>query len=149
MMHGGLIQFIAGIWELYRKNVFGATAFTAYGGFWMGFALMEILAAGGKFSGPDPGGLQTYFAAWGIFTTLMFVPTLAINRALQFIFASLALLFFLLSAGVTYPQVHKAAGYVGIVCGFSAVFTAWAEVMNEVHGRTVIPLGVVAKSKTI
>ena len=37
----------AGMWEFKRQNTFGAAAFTSYGAFWMGFVLLQILAAVG------------------------------------------------------------------------------------------------------
>src|SRR5256885_3314711 len=33
--YGGLIQLLAGMWEVRNRNVFGATAFSTYGGFLM------------------------------------------------------------------------------------------------------------------
>jgi len=79
---------------------------------------------------------------WGLFTFVMFFGTLKTNRALQFVFLSLAVLFFLLTAreltGST--NIGIIAGYEGIICGFSAVYTALAEVLNEVYEKTVLPL---------
>ena len=73
----------------------------------------------------------------------MFIGILKLNRALQFVFGSLALLFFLLAvrdiAGSA--TLKKIAGYEGIVCGISAIFTGLAQVLNEVHGKTLVPLG--------
>jgi hypothetical protein len=88
---------------------------------------------------------------WGLFTLLMFFGTLKTNRALQFVFMSLAILFFLLaakSAVLAYTSITTAdlelftrvIGLEGIVCGFSAVYLAIAEVLNEAHGKTVLPI---------
>jgi succinate-acetate transporter protein len=73
----------------------------------------------------------------------MFLGTLRLNRALQFVFASLALLFFLLGIGEATGSaaITLVAGYVGIVCGLSAIYTAVAQVLNEVYGRIVAPIG--------
>lgn len=38
-------------------------------------------------------------------------------------------------------QLGLIAGYEGIICGLSAIYLAMAEVLNEVHGRTVLPTG--------
>jgi succinate-acetate transporter protein len=95
--------------------------------------------------------MAAYFFMWGLFTLLMFFGTLKTNRALQFVFMSLAILFFLLatkSAVLTYTSITtadlelftRAIGLEGIFCGFSAVYLAIAEVLNEAHGKTVLPI---------
>ena len=49
-------------------------------------------------------------------------------------------LFFLLAAGQFNKTIHTIAGYEGIICGFSAIYLALAEVMNEMHQKTVMPI---------
>jgi succinate-acetate transporter protein len=78
----------------------------------------------------------------------MFIGTLRLNRALQFVFASLAILFFLLAYGDFAngsPGFKHFTGYEGIVCGFSAIYTGLAQVLNELYGKTVLPLGPMTK----
>ena len=41
--YGGFIQLLAGMWEFRNRNVFGATAFSTYGGFWIGLGLWVLL----------------------------------------------------------------------------------------------------------
>ena len=86
--------------------------------------------------------MAAYLFMWGLFTAVMFFGTLKSNRALQFVFASLTLLFFLLAAGdvMDSATISKLAGYEGIVCGFSAIYAGLAQVLNEAHGKTVLPL---------
>jgi succinate-acetate transporter protein len=80
---------------------------------------------------------------WGLFTAIMFVGTLKANRNLQFVFLTLSVLFFLLTAhrltGIS--ALQTVAGYEGIICGLSAVYLALAEVINEVHGKILLPIG--------
>lgn len=73
----------------------------------------------------------------------MFIGTLKLNRALQFVFASLALLFFLLvlSEATGSTVILRITGYEGIICGLSAVYTALAQVLNEVYGKVIAPIG--------
>jgi hypothetical protein len=78
---------------------------------------------------------------WGLFTLMMFFGTLRTNRVLQFVFASLALLFFLLAAARVIPALLPVAGIEGIVCGFSAFYLSLAEILNETHHRIVLPTG--------
>jgi uncharacterized protein len=86
--------------------------------------------------------MAAYLFMWGLFTAFMFVGTLKLNGALQFIFGSLTVLFFLLAIGdVTESGIIKTiAGYEGIICGFSAIYTALAQILNEVYGKTVFPV---------
>ncbi|NYT02856.1 MAG: hypothetical protein GKC10_08905, partial [Methanosarcinales archaeon] len=67
---------------------------------------------------------------------------LKLNRALQFVFFTLAVLFFLLAAGdaTGNPAITRIAGYEGIICGFSAIYTALAQVLNQYYGKTVLPI---------
>jgi succinate-acetate transporter protein len=142
---GGLCQLIAGMWEFAKSNTFGATAFSAYGAFWMGLALWHILADNGAMSPATSfrDGFAAILSAWGLFTALMFVGTLKLNRALQAVFLTLAILFFLLAAGEYSSTVHRIAGWEGIVCAAAAIYTAWALVVNELWEKPVLPLGAV------
>jgi hypothetical protein len=94
--------------------------------------------------------LGIYLALWGVFTLFMFFGTLRTNRALQFVFASLTLLFALLAVGnmTGNHAILTFAGYEGIICGASAIYLAMAEVINEQSGRTVLPVGNVGYPQT-
>ena len=89
------------------------------------------------------GAMCAYLGVWGIFTFLMFFGTLKLNRALQFVFGSLTILFLLLVIGdaTGNPAIKHIAGYEGIICGASAIYTGIANVLNEVYGRVVLPIG--------
>jgi hypothetical protein len=147
MFFGGLCQILAGMWEFKKNNTFGATAFTSYGAFWMGYSLWYILVKTSTFPSPDGSGLAAILAVWGMFTFLMFIGTLKLNRALQAVFLTLTVLFFLLAAGdmTENKTITTIAGYEGILCAFTAIYAGWAQVINEVWGRTVLPLWPVKK----
>ena len=92
--------------------------------------------------------MAAYLAMWGLFTLVMFIGTLRLNRALQVVFSSLALLFFLLAYGDyanASPGFNHFTGWEGIFCGFSAIYTGLAQVLNELYGKVVLPLGPVKK----
>ena len=143
LAYGGAAQLIAGIMEFRKGNSFGVTAFTSYGLFWISLVLLLILPEIG-ISTPTPAEFMAwYLLLWGVFTAFMFFGTLKTNRALQFVFASLTLLFFLL-AGRDFTgsaTLGAIAGWEGIVCGSSAVYLAMAEVINEQMGREVLVVG--------
>lgn len=140
LFYGGLAQFLAGMWEFKKNNTFGATAFGSFGAFWMSFATMEILIGQGALAPVPKGGIAVFLIAWGIFTGCMFIGTLKLNRALQVVFFTLTLLFFLLAIGVYSPTVHAIAGYEGIFCALSALYTCFAIVINTTWKRVVLPL---------
>ena len=153
LAYGGLAQVIAGIMEYKKGNTFGTVAFTSYGLFWWSFAFLNILSnnyfTAYFYQIPSNESLAAYFFMWGLFTLMMFFGTLKKNRAIQFVFMSLAILFFLLtakSALLAYDPTMdltlftRIIGIEGIACGLSAVYLALAEVINEAQGRTVLPI---------
>jgi succinate-acetate transporter protein len=146
LFYGGLAQVIAGYIEAKKNNTFGLTAFTSYGFFWLSLVGLIVMAKAGWIDKPSDSAMVAYLAVWGLFTFCLFFGTLKLNRALQFVFASLTILFILLAAGdaTGNDSIKHLAGYEGIVCGLSAIYTGVANVLNEVHGRTVLPIGPVS-----
>ena len=146
LFYGGTAQVIAGIMEWKKNNTFGTTAFISYGFFWLSLVGMVLLPKIGA-TATDTTAKTAYLVVWGIFTLGLFIGTLRINRALQVVFASLTILFFLLAIGDALKSegLTHLAGFEGLFCGASAVYAGLAQVLNEVYGRTVMPLGPVAK----
>ncbi len=142
IFYGGLAQVIAGIMEWKKKNTFGTTAFTSYGLFWLTLVALLVLPALGLAEAPGSVAMGWYLFMWGLFTAVMFIATLKINRTLQFVFATLAILFFLLAASdfTGSALIGTIAGYEGIICGLSAIYAGLAQVINEVYGKAVCPL---------
>lgn len=143
IFYGGIAQIIAGIMEFRKGNTFGTTAFTSYGLFWISLVALLLFPKLGWATAVDGTSMAAYLALWGLFTAYMFVGTLRKNRALQFVFGSLAVLFFMLAIGdyTGIALIKTLAGFEGILCGLSAVYLACAEVLNEAHGRQVLPIG--------
>ena len=143
IFYGGLAQVIAGILEFRKGNTFGTTAFTSYGFFWIALVGIWYLPTSPATAPTDATFLGIFLALWGIFTAFMFIGTLKANRALQFVFASLTILFALLAIGNisgNHNIIHI-AGFEGIICGASAIYLAMAEVLNEQYGRIILPIG--------
>ena len=143
IFYGGLAQIFAGILEFKKGNTFGTTAFCSYGLFWLSFVGLLIMPNVVGINSPSNVGLAAYLFMWGLFTFMMFFSTLKMNRALQVVFLSLAVLFWILTLGeiTGNPIITKIAGIEGIFCGFSAIYLAIAEVTNEIYGREVLPIG--------
>ena len=132
--YGGIAQIIAGIMEWKKGNTFGTTAFASYGFFWLSLVVILMFPTNNVVGGATKGATATYFFMWGLFTLVMFIGTLKINKALMFVFGSLAILFFLLTIrdATGSAVVGKIAGYEGIICGLSAIYAGLAQVLNEV-----------------
>ncbi len=136
---GGTAQFFAGLAELPRGNTFGFVAFCAYGAFWWSFALfVEFFKAG-----VPAGFVGWWLVCWGVFSTAMLIGSLALNRTLQLIFLALVITFFLLAGADLYgiPSLKTTGGYFGLLTALLAFYLAAAEVINETHGREVLPIG--------
>lgn len=142
LFYGGVAQIIAGSLEFRKGNTFGMTAFLSYGLFWESFAMIVLFKIMGLVSFTPSSSLAAYLFMWGVFTLLMFIGTLKLNGALMFVFGSLFILFFLLAAGNAWnnSSVITFAGYEGIICGLSAMYTSIAELLNEVYRRIVLPI---------
>jgi len=146
--YGGIAQVIAGMMEWKKNNTFAATAFISYGFFWLSLVTLIVLPKLTLAAAANENAMASYLAMWGLFTGVMFVGTLRLSRALQVVFGTLTVLFFLLAygdfagAGAGFKQF---TGFEGLVCGFSAIYTGLAQVLNELYGRVVLPLGVVKK----
>src|SRR6266853_1077839 len=116
---------------------FGATtAFISYGLLWLSLVALIVLTKLGWGAASNDAAMAAYLAMWGLFTLVMFIGTLRLNRALQIVFGTLAILFFLLAIGdftTASPGFKHFTGYEGIFCGFSAIYTGLAQVLNELY----------------
>lgn len=142
--YGGVAQIIAGIMEWRKGNTFAATAFTSYGLFWFSLVATIVFPKLGWGTAPNNLAMAAYLALWGLLTAVLFIGTLRLHRAGQVVFGSLTVLFFLLAYG-DYADASAGfkhfTGYEGVFCGLSAIYAALAQVLNEIFGRIVLPLG--------
>lgn len=147
IFYGGITQIIAGIMEAKKNNTFGLVAFVSYGSFWLAFVALIVMPKLGWIPAASETAMVAYLIMWGIFTALLFIGTLRISKALQFVFATLTILFFLLAVGdaTGNASLKTFAGYEGIVCGASAIYAGIGALLNEIYGKTILPLGLVIK----
>jgi uncharacterized protein len=152
LFYGGLAQLLAGMWEFRNRNVFGATAFSTYGGFWLGLGvtvvLLETTKIGAGLAGPDvDNGLAWFLLSFAIFNTYMMLWSLRVNGAVFLVFLTLeiteillAIGFFRLAHGGT-PWILHAGGWAGIVTAAAAWYASAAGVVNGMSERPVLPVG--------
>ncbi len=152
LCYGGIAQVIAGVLEFRKNNTFGMTAFVSYGFFWLSLVvlfLMPTFFPTMAIHKTEAGAVMgAYLGMWGLFTLGLFIGTFRLSVALQVVFGTLVVLFFMLALGDYLnlsDRFKHATGFEGIICGLAAFYTGIAQVLNEVYGTTVLPLGTVAK----
>ncbi len=143
LFYGGLAQIIAGLMEWKKKNTFGTVAFTSYGFFWISLVALILMPRFGIADASGKDAMAAYLFIWGLFTIVLFIATLKMNRAIMLVFFALAILFILLGLGDATGSrlITKIAGYEGIACGLGAMYIGAAQILNEVYGRKILPLG--------
>ncbi len=153
LFYGGLIQLLAGMWEFRNRNVFGATAFATYGGFWLSLGAFALLAAtssgfAGLLSGADGDNALAWFVvSFAIFNTYMLLCATRVSVAVTAVFLVLeiteivlAIGFFRLAHGDSASWLHY-GGWCGIVTAAVAWYASFAGVMNGMSARRIVPIG--------
>jgi succinate-acetate transporter protein len=150
--YGGLCQLLAGMWEFRNRNVFGATAFSSYGGFWIGFGLWFLLVA----EHAPPAGMTAtaygaavqhdigwIFLAFAIFNAYMLIWSTQVNTAVFAVFLTLELteIFVFIGKLGGHANVAKVGGYIAVVTAVVAWYTSAAGVANGMGGRLSLPVG--------
>ena len=143
--YGGLAQLLAGMWEFRNRNVFGATAFSTYGSFWIGLGIWAIKVAPGipattAYANHDLGWILLAFA---IFNTYMLLFSAQVNMAVFGVFLTLELTEIILAIGFfsNSPGTVQFGGYVGLITALTAWYTSAAGVSNGLAGRIRLPVG--------
>ena len=139
LAYGGGAQVVAGILCYFRGNTFATVAFLSYGSFWLSFVAYVHHFGGGAI----PAFVGWYLLVWGVFTFYMWIASFRHSVALQLIFLTLWVTFFLLAGGdlLGAPTLHRLGGYCGLVCAALAAYLSAAEVINGDYGRNVLPVG--------
>lgn len=143
LWYGGIAQVLAGMWEFKKNNVFGATAFTSYGAFWLALATMVILQKINLLNFGEQANIATgiFLIAYTIFTFYMWVGSFRLNNALVYVFTTLLICFILLDLAEFKIISSIPGGLMGILCALGAWYTSAAGILNTVYGRTVLPVG--------
>ncbi|MCJ1391041.1 hypothetical protein MMC18_003902 [Xylographa bjoerkii] len=154
--YGGLIQLLAGMWEMAVGNTFGATALSSYGGFWIAFGIIltpggfeiaaSIEAAQGASAFYDSFGF--FLMGWFIFTTLLLIATLRSTVAFFCLFFTLDMAFLLLGIGYLQrdatgspnPPIIKAGGFFGLLAAFLAWYNAMAGILDTSNSFFIVPV---------
>src|SRR5437764_1862061 len=160
LFYGGTVQLLAGMWEFRNRNVFGATAFSTYGGFWLGLGITVVLLETTKIAGALTGkndvanGLAWFLLSFAIFNFYMLLWSSRINLAVFGVFLTLQITEVLLAIGF-WVAAHRgvaptgaevgfirAGGWAGIVTAAVAWYASAALVLAAMNnGRAILPVG--------
>jgi len=145
LAYGGIAQFLAGMWEFRNKNVFGATAFSTYGAFWIGLFFYVRLVAP---TAPLKTAFISHDLAWillafAIFNTYMLLLSAQVNLAVFAVFLTLEITEIVLFLGNFSNSLGtiQFGGYVGIVTALVAWYASFAILSNDMAGRIKLPTG--------
>jgi succinate-acetate transporter protein len=143
LAYGGLAQLLAGMWEFRNRNVFGATAFSTYGAFWIAVYFFWVVPEFKPTALQLSNDLGWISVAFVIFNTYMLLWSLFVNRAVFLVFLTLEVTFILLAVGhfMNSTNMVKAGGIAGIVTAACAWYASAAGVINGMGGRKVLPTG--------
>jgi uncharacterized protein len=154
LFYGGLTQLLAGMWEFRNRNVFGATAFSTYGGFWMGLGIFVVLAEVSKtfaasLTGANlPNAVAWFLVAFAIFNTYMLLWSTQVSVAVFMVFLTLEATEIILAIGnfdagnghANNYWIHL-GGWVGIATAACAWYASAAGVINGMKSAIVLPVG--------
>jgi uncharacterized protein len=159
LFYGGTAQLLAGMWEFRNRNVFGATAFSTYGGFWLALGitvvLLETTKIGSALTGKNDvaNGLAWFLLSFAIFNFYMLLWSTRVSVAVFAVFLTLEITEILLAIGF-WVAAHRgvgpvgaddgwirAGGWAGVVTAATAWYASAAGVVNGMSPRPVLPVG--------
>jgi succinate-acetate transporter protein len=149
LAYGGFIQLLAGMWEFRNRNVFGATAFATYGGFWIGLGLGALLVAPTATSTAAANSdLGWILLAFAIFNTYMQWST-QVSVAVFLVFLTLEATLVPLTIGNfrNSTTIVQIGGWVGIATAAVAWYASAAGVINGLKERRILPVGVLGTAR--
>lgn len=140
--YGGLAQLLAGMQEFKKNNVFGATAFSTYGAFWLSLATLVLLEALGVINWQGSGGqaLGVFLIGFTVFNTYMWLASFGVSVAVCGVFTTLEITFILLVLAEFGFISSIYGGILGIITALIAWYASAAGVINSVYRRTVLPV---------
>ena len=142
--YGGLCQLLAGMWEFRNNNVFGATAFSTYGGFWIGlFLWVQFVAPHATSPAAADHDIAWILLAFAIFNTYMLILSAQVNMAVFAVFLTLEITEIVLFIGnfSGTSGIVKVGGYLGVLTALCAWYTSAAAVSVGLNGRVKLPRG--------
>ncbi|SCO92478.1 related to Y.lipolytica glyoxylate pathway regulator GPR1 [Fusarium oxysporum] len=152
--YGGLIQLLAGMWEMAVGNTFSATAFSSYGGFWIAYGFLltppwSVLDEDGPYEGVTGSVMGFFLTSWWIFTTVLLICTLKSTFVSFFLFFAVDMCFLLLACksyaddlgnAAAQGALQQAAGFFGFLASFLAWYSALAGIQDNSNSFFKVPM---------
>ncbi|KAK3678592.1 Accumulation of DYads [Recurvomyces mirabilis] len=155
LVYGGFIQLLAGMWDIALGNVFGGTALSTYGGFWISLAILLIPGGFGieksyASQGDFYAAFGLYIFGWMIVTIMFWLCTLRSTIFFSSLFCTVWLSF--LCLGISYLDAQnnaeglpnlawqKAGGGLGIIAAFLAWYNMLAGLLDPGNSFFLVPV---------
>jgi len=145
---GGLAQLFACVQDAKHNNIFGTTAFGAFGLFWFGVGMSWLIQLGAfgeeLAANADPKQLGVAFIGYLIFSVYMTIGAMETHKVLFFIFVFIDFLFIGLSLstlGVMPEATHMLAAVSELIIALLSFYGSAAVVLNTHFGQVVLPIG--------
>jgi succinate-acetate transporter protein len=139
---GGAAQTLVASMLFKQGDTFGVVAFGGYSFLWLSFGLINF-GAFREWWTVDTIAIGWYLIMWTIFTIFLVFASMVAPRVLTFILMLTVVLLGSLGVGALTgnAQLSLFGGYEGIITGALAMYMAFAVLLNEMWGKTVLPLG--------
>ncbi len=135
-LFGGAAQFLAGILEWRGGNIFGMVVFTAFGMFWLVFALSATLPFMDIAAAASSTAMGCYLVLWAIFSATVALASMKKGIVLPVTLWLVCAVFVCLStADFTGIEMAKVlGGGIGLIAGAGAYYIGTADLINGIHG---------------
>jgi succinate-acetate transporter protein len=142
MFLGGFVQLIAGLQDYKNRNLFGATAFTGFGFFWIVFGTVSWLSYLHLVALPDGATIGWYHALWAVFVLALVGTSFALTKFLTatVIFVDAGLVLIALGAFGSIDAATKLGAASLVISALLALYIGLAQMWNLTYRRTVLPL---------
>ncbi|KAF5359821.1 hypothetical protein D9756_003651 [Leucocoprinus leucothites] len=145
---GGLAQFMAGMWEFPRGNVYGSAFFTLYGAFWISYATSLLVLGVSAFntgSSEQSDAIGLYLMVWFIITFCFFIGVVRRNLAFAGLTFFWGLSYLMLSIS-NWTSSHgqslrNAGGAFGFVTAIIALYIGLSQLHASENNLVRMPLG--------
>jgi succinate-acetate transporter protein len=127
MFLGGFVQLIAGLQDYKNRNLFGATAFTGFGFFWIAFGVVSWLSYVHLVGPADGATIGWHHLLWVLFVFALVGTSFALTKFLTatVIFVDAGLVLIALGAFSSIDAATKLGAASLVISALLALYTGW------------------------
>lgn len=151
LFYGGVVQILAGFWELALKNTFAGTVFASYGGFWMSYSVITMGGFNIKDSYESQKDYQNamgiFMLMWAIISSMFTICTIRgtvpmfgqlFTTTLSDALSAASYFAYSIQKDTAAKRCSQASGIVGCVIGFLALYNAMAGLLDNENSFVII-----------